>query len=653
MESTQILKTFELQLVMICIGILLAIASLIRANRAMSQNDPLRSKTFWVLVSMGCWGAMMWGLWTISNKVAAVPKVTTAFPNTGGSFNPVSPSIALRFEAPINYQKISIHTYPEVDMFVHPQGFWANLFQFGTSLTIVPRTTLPPGQNYMVYISNIEGPWTKGYGGERLFSITNPDVRVVESSVKHDDMNVPTEEKFLIHLENPIVSEKEWTVRMQPSHEMHLRAIDSKTLEITPLAPLHQGIKYSLSLLQTPILLTLTTKAEMTRLEERVVHSLDFTTVKPAYISTISPQGDSVNPSEPFSLVFDQPMSRESVNTRISITPTTPLEYRWNQDDTTLTLEHSMLPKDTAYTLTLNSGIQTKLGGTLESAAAFTFKTAGPLMVKDLSPSNAQSEVSQTATIEMTFNQEVSSNITKYFEIQPPIAGAMSVSKNKLIFTPKQPLADNTTYTVTLANGAPSAYGLPTTTDTTTTFTTKPKEVLLDVPYYHQQSNFTCNIAAARMLLSYRGIQTTEAALIHTIGLGGKRGSGNPSVGYIDDYGTYWPAILRGIATHRPARLLESGNLVDILHEIDRGNPVMTWGQNGWSDPHDLSWTASDGTRITAINGMHSSVVRGYRGTAENPSLIYINDPWRGQYSISPAEFMRRWKYLGIALVID
>lgn len=155
------------------------------------------------------------------------------------------------------------------------------------------------------------------------------------------------------------------------------------------------------------------------------------------------------------------------------------------------------------------------------------------------------------------------------------------------------------------------------------------------------------------MLLAFRGIQTTEAALIHTIGLGGKRGSGNPSVGYIDDYGTYWPAIYKGITTQRPARMIESGNLSDILKEIDRGNPVMTWGQNGWSDPHDISWTATDGTPIKAINGMHSSVVRGYRGTSDNPTLIYINDPWRGQYSISPDEFMRRWKFLGMALVID
>ncbi len=649
----QLIKTFEFRSIVLCIVVGLTIFSLLRANRALVQQSSKTSKTIWLLLSIVCWIGMIWGFWSIAKKLSAVPAAATIFPKSGGVFNPVSPAISLRFSAPVQYENLSVHTYPEVDMFVRPQGFWANLLQLGTNLTIVPRTTLLPGQNYMVYISNIEGPWTHGYGGEQLVELKNPDIHVVESSVKHDDSDVSTTEKILIKFEHPIVSEKEWSVHVSPYHETQLRAVDSKTLEIIPLTPYHQGVKYTLSLIQTPILLTLTTKQEMTRLEERVIHKIDFTTVKPAYIASIHPQGENVNPSDPFRLVFDQPIQRQSADTRISISPAVPLQYTWNQDSTELTLTHSTLPKNTPYTLTLHSGIQTQRGGSLESEATFAFKTAGPLSVKELSPTNNANEIAPTSVISLKFNQDVPTSISKYVTITPQTTGTFSASNNELTFTPKQPLLLNTTYTVTLTTGAASTYGLPLAQDTISTFTTKPQETILDVPYYHQQSNFTCNIAAARMLLAFRGIQTTEAALIHTIGLGGKRGSGNPSVGYIDDYGTYWPAIYKGITTQRPARMIESGNLSDILKEIDRGNPVMTWGQNGWSDPHDISWTATDGTPIKAINGMHSSVVRGYRGTSDNPTLIYINDPWRGQYSISPDEFMRRWKFLGMALVID
>ena len=79
----------------------------------------------------------------------------------------------------------------------------------------------------------------------------------------------------------------------------------------------------------------------------------------------------------------------------------------------------------------------------------------------------------------------------------------------------------------------------------------------------------------------------------------------------------------------------------------------MIWGQNGWSDPHEISWTSTTGEFIRAINGMHSSVVTGFKGTPDNPTEIYLNDPWRGQYTIATSEFLRRWGYFSVALSLD
>jgi uncharacterized protein YvpB len=99
--------------------------------------------------------------------------------------------------------------------------------------------------------------------------------------------------------------------------------------------------------------------------------------------------------------------------------------------------------------------------------------------------------------------------------------------------------------------------------------------------------------------------------------------------------------------------MITSGKLSDIIAELKKGNPVMTWGQNGWSTPRDISWTSSDGTFIHAINGMHSTVVRGFSGPDNNPTQIYLNDPWRGQYAIATSEFKRRWNYFLMAMVVD
>ena len=94
-------------------------------------------------------------------------------------------------------------------------------------------------------------------------------------------------------------------------------------------------------------------------------------------------------------------------------------------------------------------------------------------------------------------------------------------------------------------------------------------------------------------------------------------------------------------------------NLSALLTKVEEGKPVMVWGQNGWSTPTDISWTATDGTYIYAISGMHSYLVTGFEGTKDNPTLIYVNDPWRGQITLTPATFNSRWSYFKTALVIE
>lgn len=178
-------------------------------------------------------------------------------------------------------------------------------------------------------------------------------------------------------------------------------------------------------------------------------------------------------------------------------------------------------------------------------------------------------------------------------------------------------------------------------------------EVNLKVPFFKQEEDFTCNIAAARQLLAYRGVALPEQQLKSDIGSTGSRGNGNPYEVHVPDYGTYWDPVLRGVSKYRPARLFKEWNLKDLIGEIQKGNPVMIWGQNGWSDPHEISWTNPDRTFVYAINGMHSSVARGFRGPSENPTHILLNDPWRGVYWIPTAEFLRRWNFFKVALVVD
>jgi len=57
--------------------------------------------------------------------------------------------------------------------------------------------------------------------------------------------------------------------------------------------------------------------------------------------------------------------------------------------------------------------------------------------------------------------------------------------------------------------------------------------------------------------------------------------------------------------------LLQKPQLSDLISQVNLGNPVMVWGQNGWSDPHEISWTNPDGQFVYAVNGMHSYIITG------------------------------------------
>src|SRR5690606_19646403 len=95
--------------------------------------------------------------------------------------------------------------------------------------------------------------------------------------------------------------------------------------------------------------------------------------------------------------------------------------------------------------------------------------------------------------------------------------------------------------------------------------------------------------------------------------------------------------------------MVKSGwTLAEVCAEIEKGNPIVTWGQNGWSTDTPRNWTATDGTYITGFSGMHSVVMIGCEGDPNNPTYIYIQDPWRKWGNkLTAAEMLRRWAYFG------
>lgn len=586
-------------------------------------------------------------------RMQKVPRILQTTPTLSTPITSYTDTIRIVFSEPVLYDTIIINSFPQLQYeFVRHEYLWG-LLPFGTSLTLKQHTTLPPGETVMLYLSNIEGPLTNGYGGETALNLFISEPEVIATSLKDGADNIHATQPIDVRFSTPIANPMEWQATSVPSHEYTIEQVDSRTLRIHPEGPLLQETAYVISLMYQPKIYSHDTGGVVQFLSKRTLYTIALQTVKPAFLTDFSPQGNNVNPTYDIVLTFDNPMNQRSVEERLHIKPDTIITKTWNSNSDLLSLSHAGLSKDTTYTVTIDAGAQNQSGGTLEQVTHLTFKTAGPLELIGSTPDNHAEIIPFEDPVVLTFNQPVPDTISEYIQIAPDTNVTYSIDGSTLTITPVSGFEQKKEISFLIPIGAPSVYGQNSIKDFSFSFTTASDGILLDIPLYKQQTNFTCNMAAARMLLAFRGIAVSEADLITITGLGGKRGEGNPHTGYIDDFGTFWEPVHKAVSAYNPARLITSGSLSEILTEVKNGNPVMTWGQNGWSDPHDISWTATDGTYIHAINGMHSMVVRGFEGSAENPTAIYVNDPWRGQYTLTKDEFIRRWKYYYVALVLD
>lgn len=643
--------SFELATLGLFLLFILSCISIFFAVHSFLANKTHKHKIAFVCGSLALSTLAAVSGWRMALQLFAVPSIASTTPAANSVVSAHQLTVAYVFSAPVDFSTMAINTYPAIELEITPHGYLGNAVSTGRELKLTSKTTLVPGERYMVYLSNIEGPLTRGYGGEHLLEINTSPLEVVEVVPGDTVTTIEPDQTFTVKLNEPSAAQDEWSVRSVPAHVFTVRQTDGQTLAVTPQTPLKQATQYTMTIIHTPTIHRLANGSEVQKFTPSVKSVLHFTTVRPPLIESVEPQGSGINPVSPVRIVFDAPMDQQSVTDRIHIIPPVSLTPQWDRDGKTLVFAHAAFPQDTDFVLRLEKGMQTMAGGSTESDLTYQFHTAGQVGIAQTDPVNGAVNVSRTQPVTITFDQQVPSNIADFVEILPAITATASAQGRVLTIFPGTPLKYETRYSVTLKTGAPGIFGLPSSKDQTFSFTTAPPT--LAVPYYRQQSAFTCNIAAARMLLAFRGVNVTEKNIIDAVGIGGKRGSGNPYKGYVDDYGTYWDAVSRGVATYRPVRLITGGKLSDIIAEVKNGNPVMTWGQNGWSNPHDLSWTATDGTFIKAVNGMHSAVVYGYTGPADTPEKILINDPWRGQYPIETKEFMRRWGYFGVAMVVD
>jgi uncharacterized protein YvpB len=207
----------------------------------------------------------------------------------------------------------------------------------------------------------------------------------------------------------------------------------------------------------------------------------------------------------------------------------------------------------------------------------------------------------------------------------------------------------------------------------------KPKEfVLSDVPIMNQSEEFNCNVTAAAIALKYRGVDVDPMKDIYeslpketTKKENGYWG--NPHIGFVgnvygqwggdkgEGYGVYWEPISEYISKYRENEIKREWNLTDLLNEVENGNPSIIWWQNNAIKADEMKWKSYDKDgkeiEIEGVKGMHSEVVIGYVGTAENPKEIILSDPWASRWDmnyhrIKPDKFKELWAYFDNTAVL-
>ncbi len=171
--------------------------------------------------------------------------------------------------------------------------------------------------------------------------------------------------------------------------------------------------------------------------------------------------------------------------------------------------------------------------------------------------------------------------------------------------------------------------------------------VKLNVPLHKQTYGQSCEASALRMALEYRGIKTTDMAILEQMGydgvvaktINGKTIWTDPHKQYVGDrdgdqqkltgYGVF--AEPTAAASEKNGRAAEVKNDVQtdwIVRQLYAGNPVILWGVS--VKISDTVWYTEAGETVNAPLRTHTRLVIGFKGDPNNPAGFYLNDPATG-----------------------
>lgn len=182
--------------------------------------------------------------------------------------------------------------------------------------------------------------------------------------------------------------------------------------------------------------------------------------------------------------------------------------------------------------------------------------------------------------------------------------------------------------------------------------------VELPLKFHRQEHSLSCEAATLKMVLDYHGVNLSESEITNKIPTDPTLRSGNiwgnPHFGFVgnidgkmmvDGYGVYWEPIAVAASNWKSAKIIKNGTIQDLTKHISEGRPVIVWGYLGRG--RLVSWNTPDGDIVKGVDGEHTRVVYGFKGSVDDPDGFLVMDPIYGPEYWQTNKFLKNWEAFG------
>ncbi|MBP6005798.1 C39 family peptidase [Candidatus Saccharibacteria bacterium] len=502
-------------------------------------------------------------------------------------------------------------------------------------IELVPESRLQTGTDYQIRLKGVAKKFSEKQNLKIGFR--TQDAPEIQGTNFDQAQNIKIDQELTLALTDPNNDLSNFQIKTSPAIEFDKYLSEDQTkVNFQPKSNYQQSTNYQVEVF------------DYYKDQQNPIKTYQFETVRKPVLSIN--QAENIIPGSNVVVSFSEPMQTSQVGIQTSFAG-----YNW-LDPFNLSFDTSGISPGSSYEIEVLAGARTEAGGVLEadSVRSFRVRSVGAVYAS-ISPGGYG--VSTGSKFRVDFSQAVDrASAEARISVAPSFDYHLEwISDQTVLVVPNSSLAYSTEYRVVIEIGVVNVgFGLPSSSGFTGSFVTEERVTILGVPLFYQTMPLSCESAALKMALAYRGINTTENHIMSLMGYNPRHWQENgnqwddPYQMFVGDvygsqvtktgYGVYAPPVARAAQLMGANASVHYGVSASfIANQIANNNPVVIWGYS--YSGQRMDWNVN-GSSVGAYIGEHVRTVIGFRGNPDNPTSFIINDPISGQLNWTAAQLM-------------